>query len=486
MIHEKLNDGYSSDTKAKRYLNARLRHWDMMAKMRDFKKKTGGYYHQRLAEIYRFLVAPGQSVLEIGCGTGNLLAELQPVFGVGVDLSGEMVQRAVQRHPHLHFVQGDAHRLPFNSAFDVIILSDLVNDLFDVQGCFQEIRRLAFPRTRIIINTYSRLWDLPLRLAQRLGWMTPLLPQNWLTVEDVDNLLHLANFQMIRSNPEILWPIRTPGLSTILNKFIAKLWPFRYFNLTNFIVARLTQAATASNQRTTVSVIVPARNEAGNIGEIVRRIPEMGKSTEIIFVEGHSEDDTYKAIGGAMAKNSRRIRRFQQAGTGKADAVRLGFSKATGDVLMILDADMTVSPEDLPRFYDALVAGKGEFINGVRLVYPMEQDAMRYLNMIGNKFFSLAFSWILGQAIKDTLCGTKVLWKKDYQLIAGNRAYFGDFDPFGDFDLIFGASKRNLKIVEIPIRYAERKYGITNIDRWRHGWLLVKMTVFAALRIKFR
>ena len=181
----------------------------------------------------------------------------------------------------------------------------------------------------------------------------------------------------------------------------------------------------------------------------------------------------------------RRCKLFRQTGTGKGDAVRLGFEKANGDILMILDADMTVPPEDLSRFYNAIIGGRGEFINGVRLVYPLEDQAMRFLNIIGNKFFSLAFSWILGQPIKDSLCGTKVIWKRDYEMIAKNRGYFGNFDPFGDFDLLFGAAKLNYKIVEMPIRYRSRTYGDTNIDRWRHGWMLLKMVLFAAKRIKF-
>jgi glycosyltransferase involved in cell wall biosynthesis len=233
-------------------------------------------------------------------------------------------------------------------------------------------------------------------------------------------------------------------------------------------------------------VIVPARNEAGNIAQIFERMPRMGSETEIVFVEGHSKDDTYATIEREIARHPEwRCQLLRQSGKGKADAVRLGFAQASGDVLMILDADLTMPPEDLPRYYDALVTGKAEFVNGVRLVYPMEEEAMRLLNLFGNKFFSVAFSWMIGQPIKDTLCGTKVLWRSDYDLIAANRAYFGDFDPFGDFDLIFGAARLNLKIVDLPIRYRERTYGTTNIDRWRHGWLLLRMVRFAARRMKF-
>jgi glycosyltransferase involved in cell wall biosynthesis len=205
-----------------------------------------------------------------------------------------------------------------------------------------------------------------------------------------------------------------------------------------------------------------------------------------VFVEGHSKDDTYAAIARAMQNDpKRRCQLLRQSGMGKGDAVRLGFAHASGDIVMILDADLTVPPEDLPRFYEALRSNKAELANGVRLVYPMERQAMRPLNLIGNKFFSVAFSWLLGQPIKDTLCGTKALWKADYDKIAASRSYFGDLDPFGDFDLIFGAAKLGLKMLDIPIRYRERTYGTTNIQRWSHGWLLLKMLVLAAARIKF-
>jgi glycosyltransferase involved in cell wall biosynthesis len=256
--------------------------------------------------------------------------------------------------------------------------------------------------------------------------------------------------------------------------------------MTSFSLARPLPVADCGDTKASVTVVVPARNEAGNIKQIFERIPQMGSGTELIFVEGHSQDDTYKVIQQEMKAHPKMDSRLlTQEGKGKGDAVRMGYSHAKGDILMILDADLTVPPEDLPRFYRAIQSGKGDFINGVRLVYPMEKQAMRFFNYIGNKMFSWLFSYLLDQPVKDTLCGTKVLWKKDYQQIAANRSYFGDFDPFGDFDLLFGAAKLNLKIIDLPIRYKERTYGTTNIQRWKHGWLLVKMVFFAARRIKF-
>ena len=466
-----------------RYQQTRKAHWDSVAKKRDHWRGMGRWYHYRLIEIYRYLVNPNQRILEIGCGTGGLIAHLQPSYGVGIDFSTEMVARAKQHHPEIEYHQIDAHDLSsIDGQFDVIIFSDTVNDLWDVQRALEQVKKFCTPHTRIILNFYNYVWQLPLTIAQSLNLAAPMLNQNWLTTEDIDNMLRLAGFESIRSTQEILWPLPLGGFA---NRYLVKLWPFYNFALSNFVIAR---PAPRQTEQRSVSVVIAARNEAGNIKSIFERVPKMGSKTEIIFVEGHSHDNTYETIADEIPLHASRLTSsllLRQPGIGKADAIRLGFEKASGDILMILDADLTVPPEDLPRFYDAIVSGKGEFINGVRLVYPMEKEAMRTLNFIGNKLFSMAFSWLLGQPIKDTLCGTKVMWREDYEKIAANRSYFGDFDPFGDFDLIFGAAKLNRKIVDLPIRYRDRTYGTTNISRWKHGILLFRMVAFAARRIKF-
>lgn len=468
---------------AARYRAERIGYWNGYVR----KPASAGYY-RRLAEVYRYLVPPHSRVLELGCGTGDLLAALEPSLGVGVDFAPELLKQAAQKHPHLRFIQGDADQLSLKTGFDYVILSDLVNDLWDVQAVIERVASVCTPATRVIINIYSRLWTLPLGIAARVGLANPALSRNWLTLADLDNMLALGGFEVVRQWQEVLFPPAVPVLAPFCNRYLVKLWPLRHLALTNFIVARLGPelSGEARGPEPVVSVIVPARNEAGNIENVVQRVPEMGAGTEIVFVEGHSRDDTCAAIEAAIARHpERRMRLLRQSGAGKGDAVRLGFAEAAGGVLMILDADLTVAPEDLPRFYRALRSGRGEFINGVRFVYPMEKQAMRFLNFLGNKFFSLAFSWLLGQNVKDTLCGTKVLSRADYDTIAANRSYFGDFDPFGDFDLIFGAAKLDLKIVDMPVRYHERTYGQTNIQRWSHGWLLLRMFAFALRRLKF-
>lgn len=469
------------------YTQTRIAHWDSVAKNLDRWRGWDGYYHRRLAEIYALHIPQGRRVLEVGCGQGDLLNALKPGNGVGIDFSQTMISRARGKHPGLEFHCMDAHELQLEDSFDYIILSDLLNDLWSVQQVFQKLVPLSRPHTRIFINCYSRLWEYPLALVRKCGLAKPNLTQNWLTTHDIANLLYLSGFEVLQHWAEILCPFACPGLTNLCNRFLVKLFPFRFFALTNFIVARLQpQKEEPSRELPTVSVVIPARNEAGHVKQLFRRIPEMGRRTELIFVEGNSTDDTFQAISREILEwPSKKAKLFKQSGAGKGDAVRMGFEQAVGDILMILDADLTVPPEDLKHFYDAIVARKGEFINGVRLVYPMEREAMRFFNLLGNKFFGQTFSWLLGQPIRDTLCGTKVLWKSDYALIAANRGYFGNLDPFGDFDLLFGAAKLKLKIIDLPIRYRERKYGVTNIRRWSHGWLLLRMALLAALRIKF-
>jgi SAM-dependent methyltransferase len=473
------------DEKYQSYSHQRQQYWEQFANDLERWEPVRRGYQRRLREIYRFLIPPGMRVLEIGCGPGDLLAAVKPQLGVGVDFSPTMLRHARSRHPELQFVQADAHELDLRQEFDFILCSDLVNDLWDVQRMFEVARKHAHPNTKLILNVYSNLWQLPRRMAESLRIVKEQLPQNWLTREDVSNLLNLADWETLRAWQEILFPFRAPLLSPLANNYLVKLWPFHQLALTNMIIAR-PRAARLPGPEPVVSVVVAARNEEGNIANIFARVPQMGGGTELIFVEGNSKDDTWGAIEREIARHpGMNVKLFKQPGKGKGDAVRKGFAEATGELLMILDADLTVPPEDLPRFYEAWRSGKAEFVNGVRLIYPMEDKAMRFFNLLGNKFFSLAFSWILSQSIKDTLCGTKVLSKKDYEMIAANRSYFGDFDPFGDFDLIFGAAKYNLKIVDLPVRYRERVYGETNIQRWSHGLLLLRMVIYALRRIKF-
>jgi SAM-dependent methyltransferase len=441
------------------------------------------YYYEDQLRYLRFLVPEGLKILEIGCGLGDQLAALKPKRGLGIDLSAAMIRRAAARHPDLEFRAIDVDELDTKETFDVILLLDVIGHLLDVESTLKKLRRFCEPHTRVIIVYYNFLWEPLLRLAERLGLKMPQQQQNWLSPADIRNLLRLADYEVVKVENRFLLPKKIPLIATLLNRFAVILPGINRLCLAQYVIARV--RGLQASQTYSVSVVIPCRNEMGNIEAAVTRIPAFGPHQEIIFVDGHSTDGTVEEIERIIKTYPHKdIKLFIQDGKGKGDAVRKGFAHANGDLLMILDADLTMPPEDLPKFYDAIAHGKGEFINGSRLVYPMEQKAMRLLNLIGNKFFSMAFTWLLGERIKDTLCGTKVLFRRDYERIAANRWYFGDFDPFGDFDLLFGASKLNLKILEVPIRYQERTYGTTNINRFQHGWLLLKMTVYGFFRLK--
>jgi SAM-dependent methyltransferase len=450
---------------------------DRLAPDRDRWRARSAYYHESVERLVRFVVPEGASVLDVGCATGDLLAALRPRRGVGLDLSPRMIEIAKAKHPGLEFVVGDVEALDLDEKFDYVVLSDVLGMLDDVLGALRALHRACHPGTRVMITCYSRLWEPALRLAERIGRKMPTAEQNWLSMNDLDNLLDLAHFEVVRQGTALLLPLRVPLLCTLFNRYLARLPLLRQLGLVQFLIAR-PQPPAAARREGSVTVLVPTRNERGNIRALVARVPEMGTATEILFVDGHSEDGTVEEIESCMALRPG-MRLLRQTGRGKGDAVRLGFAAAGGDVLMILDADLTVPPEDLPRFYDAVAEGKAEFVNGSRLVYPMEGKAMRLLNLYGNKFFSLAFSLILEQRLKDTLCGTKVLRREHYARIAAGRWFFGDFDPFGDFDLLFGAAKQNLKIVDLPVRYRARTYGDTKISRFREGLLLLRMTWLA-------
>jgi len=457
--------------------------FDRLASERESWQRRASCYYNDQRRYLRFLIPEGMRVLEIGCGLGDQLAALKPQRGLGIDLSEAMINEASRRHPELEFLVGDGEALALDETFDVILLADLVGHVLDVEAMLKQLRPYCTPRTRIVIAYYNFLWEPALRLLELVGLKMPQEEQNWLSPADIKNLLRLADFEVVKAERRLLMPLGIPILSSLVNRLVAYLPGLTHLCLCHYMVARMRTAATYEPQ--TVTVVIPCRNEKGNIEAAVARLPSFGRHQEIIFVDGHSTDGTPDEIQRVIAQYPEKdITLLVQDGKGKGDAVRKGFTHATGDILMILDADLTMPPEDLPKFYEAITSGKGEFINGSRLVYPMEHEAMRYLNLLGNKFFSMAFSWLLGERIKDTLCGTKVLFRRDYERIVANRSYFGEFDPFGDFDLLFGASKLNLKILEVPIRYQERTYGTTNIHRFTHGWLLLKMTVYGFFRLK--
>ncbi|UCE60908.1 MAG: glycosyltransferase [Phycisphaerales bacterium] len=467
------------------------------ATIRDFYDRTGPcrregwkyYYYERIKKRLAGIVEPGSRVLDIGCGDGGLLASLKPAVGVGIDLSGRSIAEARKRHPQLRFSQMRGEDLRrFGDTFDYVIIFQTLGEIYDLRTLLESLQSVCHARTRLLIVHYSRVWQPILKLMEWLRIKRPAPEQNWLPTDELAHLLSLGGFETVDVVGLTIAPAYIPLVSGFLNRVVANLPGIHHFALNFITVARsVRREVLARNEPRSVSIVVPARNESGHIKPLLDRIPEFAPKQEVIFVEGNSTDDTWDTIQEVSADydGPLTVKCVQQNGGGKGDAVRKGFALASGDVLMILDADLSVPPEELPGFYQALVSGRGEFINGSRMVYLMDRRAMRFLNLLGNKLFGWLFTYLLSQRFRDTLCGTKVLKRVDYERIAANRSYFGDFDPFGDFDLLFGAARLNLKIIDMPVHYKARTYGETNISRFRHGWTLLRMCVFAARRIKF-
>ncbi len=451
-------------------------------------RSINAVYYRADRGFMGFLVPPGKRVLELGCGCGDLLAALEPSYGVGVDFSPSAVARATARHPGLQFRLGDVEDSrtleAIEGPFDYIVIADTIGMFEDIDVTLKLVHRLCEPSTRIIISYYSHLWEPILKLGEVLRLKSRQPQINYIATADFLNLMDLADFEMIRLEQRQLLPRRLFGLGTFVNRYIAPLPGIRQLCLRTYLVGRPVRLFPA--RKFSASVLIPCRNERGNIENAILRMPRFGSSQEILFVEGNSSDGTFEECERVRDayKGQWDIKVLKQDGKGKGDAVRKGFAAATGDVLMILDADLTMPPEALPKYHAVIETGKADFVNGTRLIYPMEDEAMRPLNFIANRFFAYLFSYLVSTRMTDTLCGTKVLLRKDYEALARERDYFGDFDPFGDFDLIFGAAKQNLKIIETPIHYKARTFGETQISRFRDGWLLLKMVWFAYRKLK--
>lgn len=379
--------------------------------------------------------------------------------------------------------------MPFeqsHSVFDYVVAVGVIDHVYDVGDTLKRMSHLCRDRGRIIIVTYSRLWQPVLRFAERVGIKRKSRSPNWIPMSELRNVSEQNGLELVTSRRGILMPIYIPLVSRWMNRWLSQLPLIKHLSLVHVSVLK---KAGRTHPIASVSVIVPARNEEGNILEILRRIPQLASRQEIIFVEGGSSDRTWETIvRECTIRAEGRTNEYlylQQPGQGKGDAVRCGFAQASGEVLIILDADLSVPPEELPKFLHLMSSGLADFGNGSRLVYGMEDGAMRFLNLLGNKFFGALYTFLLGQPIRDTLCGTKSLWREDYQKISSQRQRFGTLDPFGDFDLLLGAAGLNLRIRDVPIHYKARTYGQTNISRFRHGVLLARMSWTAARKLRF-
>ena len=448
------------------------------------------YYYQDMDCFFRFSILSNASVLEVGSGLGDSLATVNPNYGLGIDANPLAIEESQKRFPELNFLAERIENFETTAKFDYIFMANTVSYLDDIQKSFNSIKKVCRDGSRLVMTFHNPAWEPILKFATLLGQRMSVSDLNWLSFQDIQNLLQLTGFEVIYKGKRLLLPKQVPLISSLINRFLAPLPLLNQLCLCEYIIARSRPQSTdiqTKIEQTTCSVIIPSRNEAGNIQECITRMPKLGRHTELIFIEGHSKDDTWSEIQRIQEKYQERwdIKIAQQSGKGKGDAVRQGFNMAKGDVLIILDSDLTVKPEDLVYFFEAIASGYCEFANGCRLIYPINSVTMPWLNRMANGFFAWLLSYLLNTKIKDSLCGTKAISKENYQHLAKNRSYFGDFDPFGDFDLLFGSAKLGLKISDIPVRYMPRTYGSSNIQHFKEGLVLLKMCIYAAKKIKF-
>ena len=452
--------------------------------------KKGKTFHDEDIRFLKEIIPEKSNILELGCGNGHLLSSLKPNYGLGVDFSKKLVKEAKARYRGLNFIEADIENLPSSLdnkiKFDFIIICDTIGYLEDITKTLDNLHKYLNEDTRLIISYYSPLWLPFLNLATLFKLKMSNINSTLLGTSDVFNFLESSQYQTVRIDRKILIPFSLFGLERIINRYIAPLPLFSSICLRHYNISRSLKVIDKS-QKKSASIIIPCKNERGNIGNAIKRIPKFADKMEVIFVEGNSSDGTWEEIKKVIKENKKNkidIKAFKQPAKGKADAVFHAFELASNDILIILDGDLTVAPESLEKFWKKISSGEAEYINGSRLIYPMDNNAMRFLNYIANKIFSILFSWLLGQRFTDTLCGTKVLSKRNYLKAKSKNKDLGNFDPFGDFFIIFGASRLCLKITEVPIRYKARVYGETQISRFSHGLLLIKMLIYAFLKIK--
>jgi ubiquinone/menaquinone biosynthesis C-methylase UbiE len=444
----------------------------------DYWRNRNRFYHYSMRDLIRGMVPPNADVLEFGSGSGDLLADLQTSRGVGLNLAQELTDQAGRKHPHLKFLTVDVDQTASPSQFspNIIVMTNMLDYVHDVWDQMESMAGLIKEDTLLVITTNNPLWSSILRAASKLKMRVPESPRNFITNQDICSVLRLHGFDIVEEGLAVPIPKNIPIISGIANALLPELPILRFSSSIQYVAAR----PHIPRQPLSCSVIIPCHNEAENIAECIRRVPNMGRSTEIVVVDDGSTDDTAQQVQDVMRTDPRvRLIVFDQ-NQGKANAVRAGFDAAKGDIVMILDADMAVMPEDLPKFVRPLQQGTADFVNGTRLVYPMEGQAMKMINYLGNKAFCYLASWVMRQRVSDSLCGTKALFKRDCV-----RMPIGGKERWGDFDFLFGAARLRLRVLEVPVHYQERRAGHSKMRVLRDGWLFLKACMYGWRMLRF-
>jgi len=442
--------------------------FDQVAEENDFWRKKNYYYHREIERFFKNIIPKDKNVLEIGTADGYLLDKLKPSYGVGIDISAKMIEMARKKYPRLKFIKSTIDDYNPKFKFDYIVISDLLEYTFDLYNFFNVLYKKISTDTKIIITGVNPLWEPVMRFTTRLKLRTPVQMKNFVTCKDTENILDITGYEVIQSGYRLFLPKNIPIISYLLNKIIPRISVLKDLCLVQYIIARPRQDLKIDTN-ISCSVIIPCHNEEGNIKECIERIPELGKYTEILIVDDGSTDGTADIVKDMQRDKTNVTLISYTPNKGKGHAVKTGFDAAKGEVLIILDADMAVLPEELTKFYNTLASHQAEFVNGTRMVYDMVPGAMKFINYLGNKMFGIILSFVIGQRNTDTLCGTKAFYKKDYITFKMGKCLWGDFD------LLFEAARRRLKTVEMPVHYYPRLEGTSKMKAFSHGLMLLKM-----------
>jgi SAM-dependent methyltransferase len=438
-------------------------------------KHRNRYYNQFLIRWCRSFIAPGQRILDVGCGRGDVLAELKPAGGVGIDLSQAMVEAAAAEFPNLSFRHAAVEDFDGEAGFDAALLINTAEYTFDMGAVIARCHRALRDNGKLLLTTANPLWSPVFHFASRLGLRIPECERLFVTNEDLVNLLRLHGFDVVYKRMSLLVPKYIPFLSDFLNNTWSRIPILRLLSSTQFIVARKVPAA---RREYSVSIVVPCYNERGNIERCIREVRKIGSRTELLFVDDGSKDGTAEAVDPALNPDiDVRVIRYTP-NRGKGHAVTMGFNAASGDIVMILDADLTTMPEELAPVYEAFAAGHAEFVNGTRFIYPMEGRAMKWANYVGNKMFNILVSLVMECRVSDTLCGTKAMFRRNYISMEMGR------DPWGDYDFLFGAAQQRLLIRELPVHYRERLAGFSKMNSMKHTVNLLRMCWHGFFQVK--
>ena len=357
-----------------------------------------------------------------------------------------------------------------NKKYQRIILTDVVENYDDVFALLNIVSNLLTIDGKLIISSINTKYLILSRTLEFLKLKDSNENTSYIHVKKIRNITSGVGLEYQKFYTKQLFPFSFFYVGNVINKIMEIISFQLNLGIKTYIIFR---PAIITNSKNSKSIIIPAKNEEGNLVELVSRIPKF-ENTEIIFSYGKSKDNTLKVMKQITQSNKLfKFKLVKQTKNGKANAVWEALNVVENDLIAILDADISVDPETLSDFFDIIEKNNADFVNGTRLIYDMEKNSMRFLNRIGNRFFQFFISKIIKEALTDSLCGTKVFKKSYLNDLYFWQNIFGKKDPFGDFDLIFAAAYSGQKIVEMPIVYRERKYGTTQIARFKDGFKLL-------------